>query len=120
MLEGLKKQLDQEERAFKLIKKKYSPLDSMSEYEILIYCNCRSRSELVQYVKDLKIEIIQDEDIDENICLCIDGNGEIKDLYMSKSEVALARELRQREQHIKLKIYSCPTSIGWHLTKECT
>ena len=118
MLEVLKKQLVQEEKAFKLIKKKYLPLGSMCEYEILVYCDCRSRSELVQSVKELKIESIQDEGIDENICLCTDGNGEIKDLYMSKSEVALAQELRQREQHIKLKIYACPTSIGWHLTKE--
>ena len=55
---------------------------------------------------------------DENICLCTDSNGEMKYLYMSKREVELAQELRQREEHINLKIYTCPTSRGWHLTKE--
>jgi len=118
MLEGLKKQLDQEERAFKLIKKKYPPLDSMSEYEILAHCDCRSRSELVQYVKELKIDSFPKESSNENICLCTDSKGEMKYLYMSKKEAELAKELRQREQHIKLNIYTCPTSRGWHLTKE--
>ena len=118
MLEALKKQLVQEEEAFRLIKKKYPPLATMNEYEILVYCDCRSRSELVQYVKELKIESTQDEGIDENICLCTDTNGEMKYLYMSKKEAELAKELRQREQHINLKIYTCPTLRGWHLTKE--
>ena len=118
MLEALKKQLAQEEEAFRLIKKKYPSLAPMNEYEILAYCDCRSRSELVQYVKELKIESTLDEGKDENICLCTDTNGEMKYLYMSKKEAELAKELRQREQHINLKIYTCPTSRGWHLTKE--
>ena len=118
MLEALKKQLAQEEEAFRLIKKKYPPLATMNEYEILAYCDCCSKSELVQYVKELKIEIIQDEGTAENICLCSDADGKMKYLYMSQKEAELAQELRQREQHIKLKIYVCPTSRGWHLTKE--
>ena len=118
MLETLKKQLAKEEEAFRLIKKKYLPLESMNEYEILAYCDCRSGSELIEYVKELKIETIQDVGIDENICLCTDANGEIKYLYSTKREAELAQELRQREQHVKLKIYTCPTSRGWHLTKE--
>ena len=109
MLEALKKQLAQEEEAFRLIKKKYPPIASMHDAAILAYCDCRSRSELVQYVKELKIE---------NICLCSDADGKIKYLYMSQKEAELAQELRQREQHIKLKIYAYPTSRGWHLTKE--
>ena len=117
MLEALKKQLTEEEEAFRLIKKKYPPLASMNEYEILAYCDCRSRSELVHYVKELKIKSTQDESREEDICLCNDGNGEMKYLYLSKREAMLAQELRQREEHIKLKIYACPTSRGWHLTK---
>jgi hypothetical protein len=118
MLKALKMQLAQEEEAFVLIRKKYPPLASMNEYEILAYCDCRSRSELVQYVKELKIENIHTECADGNICLCTDGNGEMKYLYMSKKEAEVAKELRQREEHISFNIYACPTSRGWHLTKE--
>ncbi len=118
MLKVLKKQLAKEEEAFRLIKKKYPPLESMNEYEILAYCDCRSRSELVEYVKALKIDNMAKENTDANVCLCTDANGEIKYLYSTKREAELAQELRQREQHIKLKVYSCPTSCGWHLTKE--
>jgi hypothetical protein len=118
MLEVLKKQLTQEEEALRLIKKKYPPLASMNEYEILAYCDCRSRSELVQYVKALKIESVQDEIKAEDICLCTDGCGEVKYLYMSKKEAEAAKELRQREEHIGLNIYACPTTRGWHLTKK--
>jgi len=118
MLEALKKQLAQEEEAFRLIKKKYPPLASMHDDAILAYCDCRSRSELVQYVKELSIESVGEEAIEDNICLCTDANVEIKYLYMSKREAELAQELRQREDHVKLNTYACPTSRGWHLTKE--
>ncbi len=118
MLEALKKQLAQEEEAFRLIKKKYPPLASMHDDAILAYCDCRSRSELVQYVKELKIHIVQEESRDEKICICTDAKGDVKYFYMSKKEAELAQELRQREQNITLKIYACPTSRGWHLTKE--
>ncbi len=118
MLEALKKQLSKEEEAFALIKKKYPHLKNMSDKYILLYCECCSRSELVQYVKELKIHIVQEESRDEKICICTDGKGEIKDLYVSKSEVELAKELRKKEDHVKLKTYACPTSRGWHLTKE--
>ena len=118
MLKALKKQLSEEEEAFDLIKKKYPHLGNMSDENILLYCECRSRSELVQYVKELKIHIVQDESMDENFCICTDAKGDIKYLYMSKKEAELAQELRQREQNITLKIYACPTSRGWHLTKE--
>jgi len=62
--------------------------------------------------------IVQEESIDEKICICTDASGEMKYLYLSKKEAELAKELRQREQNIMLKIYACPTSRGWHLTKE--
>ena len=118
MLKTLKTQLLKEEEAFELVKRKYPHLKNMSDKYILLYCECRSRSELVQYVKELKIHIVQEESRDEKICICTDANGDIKYLYMSKKEAELAQELRQREQNITLKIYTCPTSRGWHLTKE--
>ena len=117
MLEALKKQLGEEEEAFRLIKKKYPQLATMNEYEILTYCDCRSRSELVQYVNDFKIDLVDDESTSGNICICNDADGEMKYLYVSKKEVELAQELTQREQHIKLNIYACPKTRGWHLTK---
>ena len=118
MLNALKKQLSKEEEAFEIIKRKYPHLTKMSDENILLYCECCSRSELVQYVKELKIHIVQEESRDEKICICTDAKGDMKYLYMSKKEAELAQELRQREQNITLKIYTCPTSRGWHLAKE--
>ena len=118
MLEALKKQLLEEEEAFTLIRKKYPHLTKMSDENILLYYECHSRSELVQYVKELKIHIVQEESMDEKICICTDAKGDMKYLYMSKKEAELAQELRQREQNITLKIYACPSSRGWHLSKE--
>ena len=118
MLKALKKQLSEEEEAFDLIKRKYSHLVKMSDENILMYCECHSKSELVQYVKELKIHIVQEESRDEKICICTDAKGDMKYLYMSKKEAELAQELRQREENITLNIYACPTSSGWHLTKE--
>ena len=118
MLEALKKHYSIINRNKLQSQMKYPPLASMHDDAILAYCDCRSMSELVQYVKELSIESVDKEAIEDNICLCTDAKGEVKYLYMSKKEAELAKELRQREEHITLKIYTCPTSRGWHLTKE--
>jgi hypothetical protein len=118
MLKALKKQLSEEEEAFSLIKKKYPHLRNMSEGDILIYCNCHARSDIVKYVKQLKTEACIEKDMDEIFCSCSDASGNTKYLYIHKKDAEEARIASQREQNITLKIYACPTSMGWHLSKE--
>ncbi len=118
MFKALKQQLSEEEEAFYLIKRKYSHLADMSEEDILLYYNCHSRSDIVQYVEQLKIDVFIEKDMDEIFCSCTDSNGNTKYLYIHKKEAEEARIASQREQNITLKIYACPTSRGWHLSKE--
>ena len=118
MLKALKKQLSEEEEAFALIKKKYPYLRSMSEVDILNYCDFHSRSDIVKYVEKLKIDASIEKDLDEISCSCTDSSGNTKYLYIHEKDAEEVRTSRQKEQHITLKIYACPTSRGWHLTKE--
>ena len=118
MLKALKKQLSEEEEAFDLIKRKYPHLVNMNEVDILIYCNCHSRPDIVKYVEQLKIDAFIEKDMDEILCSCTDANGSTKYLYIHKKDAEQARGVSQREQNITLKIYACPTSTCWHLTKE--
>ena len=118
MLKALKKQLSEEEEAFNLIKKKYPHLRNMNEVDILNYCNCYSRSDVVKYVEKLKADVFIEKDLDEILCSCTDASGNTKHLYIHKEDAEEARTGSQREQNITLKIYACPTSVGWHLAKE--
>jgi len=49
---------------------------------------------------------------------CTDRNGNYKELYQSKSDAEKRAKILARENHVKLKVYQCPYSDGWHLTKK--
>ena len=118
MLKALRKQLSEEEEAFGLIKKKYPHLAKMSDEDILLYCECNERTAIVEYVKELKINLLQEKNRDEIICACTDAGGNTKYLYIDRKDAEQTQVLSHREQNIVLKIYACPTSAGWHLAKE--
>jgi len=62
------------------------------------------------------IDITSDESRD-GVCECIGSDGGIKDWYES---IDIAQQVAKRyesEFKIRLDIYHCPTSKGWHLTK---
>ena len=48
---------------------------------------------------------------------CTDRNGVSKDLYVTKKDAERRAELSYRERDIRLDVYECEYSSGWHLTK---
>lgn len=60
--------------------------------------------------KDSKI------DVKHNACSCTDSNGKPKALYGSKKDAEKQREKSEKEQNVKLYIFKCPETKGYHLT----
>ncbi len=118
MFKKLRKQFSEEEKAFTVIKKKYAHLAKLRDDEILLYCECKSRSDIIHYVNQLKKDEFIDKSIEVAICTCSDGSGNIKNLYLSRKDAEQVSALARKEQNITLNIYACPTSTGWHLSKE--
>ena len=52
-----------------------------------------------------------------NYCDCKDSHGNPKKLYSSKSEAEYMARLRESSSVVKLTVYPCPHSNGYHLTK---
>jgi len=48
---------------------------------------------------------------------CTSSDGIQKDSYRSKQEARLRADIIYDEQGIRLKVYQCQFSSGWHLTK---
>ena len=113
-LKALKKRLKQEEQAFKRIKKCYPYLSSMSNNDILVYLHLNSTQEIITYAKQLRSEETHTQKLGNDECQCLDANGVLKNLYTSKKD---AERTRIHITHTLLKIYPCPTTNGWHLTK---
>ena len=118
MLKNFKKKLAQEEDAFERLKRDYPHLANLKETAILSYLGIASRFDVVKYVEGLDTKVIPEMETGAMHCSCFDSNGDTKYLYMNRKEVELAVGLRQKRQHNTLSIYACPTSTGWHLTKE--
>jgi len=118
MLKNFKKKLAQEEESFERLKKDYPHLANMNESAILSYLGIASRSEVVKYVEGLDRKAIAEVDTYEVLCSCTDASGDEKHLYLNRKDAEQASASRKREESITLNIYTCPTSTGWHLTKE--
>ncbi len=50
-------------------------------------------------------------------CLCRDRNYQFKTLYPTQRDADRIAKFIFDSQGIYLKIYPCPYSVGWHLTK---
>ncbi len=55
--------------------------------------------------------------VDLNYCLCQDRNYQFKTLYSTQRDAERVAKFIFDTQGVNLKIYPCPYSIGWHLTK---
>ena len=51
------------------------------------------------------------------ICECMGSDGTIKDWYDSLDIAHQVAKRYESEFKIRLNIYHCPSSVGWHLTK---
>ncbi len=49
---------------------------------------------------------------------CTDRNGNYKELYQTKTDAEKRAKILFQENHVKLSVYKCPYSNGWHLTKK--
>jgi len=119
ILKSLKKKYLREEQAFKLVKKAYLHLSNFTNEEILAYFGLESRNEILDHLDHNKI--VQDQrtktTTKEYVCTCIDSDGESKYLYATNNEAKQRCVFLEKEQNITLKVYACPTTNGWHLTK---
>ncbi|MBN2824667.1 MAG: hypothetical protein JXQ76_05040 [Campylobacterales bacterium] len=50
------------------------------------------------------------------ICICQDSKGEFKTLYPTQTKASQQAKLLFETKGIKLKIYPCPDTLGWHLS----
>lgn len=48
---------------------------------------------------------------------CIDGRGQLKQLYESMEDASRRAEIQYERYGTKLSVYECPHNNGWHLTK---
>lgn len=55
--------------------------------------------------------------MDLDSCLCKDRNYQFKTLYRTQRDAERIAKFILDTQGVNLKIYPCPYSIGWHLTK---
>ncbi len=53
----------------------------------------------------------------DGVCDCMSSNGSIKDWYQNRDIAYQVANKYQNEFKIRLNIYPCPSSVGWHLTK---
>ena len=118
MLAAVKKQRTQEEKAFEHLKKSHPHLSNLTDTEILHFFGLAKRVDIVGYkVMSQEIPGTFDKNESEVVCLCEDSNGNGKLLYSTYTEAKQQSIFLQTEQQIKLKVYACPTTPGWHLSK---
>ena len=53
----------------------------------------------------------------DGICDCMGSDGSIKDWYHNYNIVYKVAKRYESEFNIRLNVYHCPSSKGWHLTK---
>ncbi len=116
-LKTLKQHLQQEEQAFKKLKHHYLYLRDMSDEEIMVYLNFRSKSEVVAFVGQLQPTQQRGFHDQSDRCRCVDSHGVPKNLYVTEKDAEKVRIHIAHERQITLKSYPCPTVNGWHLTK---
>jgi hypothetical protein len=73
------------------------------------------REQMLQ--KKTQFKKAQEEIFDVDYCLCTDSNNQFKTIYATEYEAQKIAKFLYKEQGIYLKVYPCPYSSGWHLTK---
>ena len=118
-LARLKKQREQEERAFESLKKADVHLAKFTDVEILQFFGLKKREEIVGYNVEVKRSSASTPDTHrtEATCLCQDSMGNGKLLYSSYEEAEKKSVFLKRDKQLNLKVYACPTTNGWHLSK---
>ena len=92
----------------------------MNDNDILRYLGLSYRREAVVFIQALKRmpkTDIPNIPYTHHICSCTDAEGEIKFLYSTLKEAEEICKLNNSRIKGELKVYPCPESAGWHLSK---
>lgn len=120
-LKYLKKRLRQKEEAIKKIKRLYPHLKILNDNILIEYLGLESYERLIEFAKELEAsDMPKSRDIytsNKKVCRCCDSEGMPKVLYKYKMDAQRATKFISDRENIKLKIYHCPTSEGWHLSR---
>ena len=119
-LKKLKKRLIKKDEAIKRVKRLYPHLKILKDDILLEYLGLRDYDTLIEFASNLQApnETIKDISSKKIIgCNCVDSNGYPKVLYRYQMEAKRAKEFISQRESIKLTIYPCPTSKGWHLSR---
>ena len=118
-LKIIKKDIIQEKEILTKIKRVHKHLSHLSSSQILKYFNLSSISDLKEF-SNIKVDI---KDTEQNYlddiysCICTDRDNNSKELYLSQKEAILEAFRLSNQNNIKISIYPCRYTYGWHLTK---
>lgn len=118
-LQTLKTDLLHKQTTLKTIQNYYPHLVNLSEKEILDYLHLTSIDQLNEHIQEMSknASVVKDSTDHSAFCTCMDSKGNPKTLYLTqKIAEQKAEELRVYQKQI-LKVYPCPDTHGWHLTK---
>ena len=120
-LKRLKKRLSKRDEAIQKIKRLYPYLKILDNDILLKYLGLLDYDSLIEFSNELGScdinSIYQKNSKQEYICYCCDRDGMPKVLYRDKLDAKRAKKFISSKESIELKIYPCPTSNGWHLSK---
>jgi hypothetical protein len=108
-LQTLKNDLQKKEDIRKRIHDKYPQLIHLSEQQLYIYFEVKT----ILALKEIEIQQNIPQIDALPICTCTDSQNKIKDLYVSERSADKQAQLSGKN----LKIYPCPATTGWHLSK---
>jgi len=108
-LQTFKNDLQKKEAILKRIHDNCPHLLHLSEQQLCIYFEVKT----IDALKKIEIQQTTPQIDSLPICTCTDGRNKIKDLYASERSANKQAHFSSR----KLIIYPCPTTSGWHLTK---
>ena len=118
-LKQLKKRLSKKKEAISKIKSLYPHLKILDDDTLLEYLGLLSYDDLIEFSKELEYPNIDINysNTSKRVCICSDSQGMPKVLYRYKADANRAKNFISQRENIKLKIYPCPTSNGWHLAR---
>lgn len=119
-LQAIKAELVHKETTLKILHKHYPHLAQFSEEQILKRFNVSTINELkehIKYITESSLPATSHTITDNTMCSCNDEKGEWKYLYDTQARAQHEANELMINKRLKLKVYPCPYSYGWHLTK---
>ena len=116
-LQTLKNNIAKREDVLKALQKTHPHLAHLSEAQILTYFDIHTTDELTKHITLIKEFILRLDNLKDQLCSCTDSKGQPKDLYASEEFAQKEADVLAIQKRVKLKVYACPDSSGWHLSK---